>query len=204
MPLLICCFSDLSQTHLKGSRGIKLKIKGKRGKNLHENTIIWEKNSIFLKLFSVSHFMNVQEDPRNNKSIESGLNTHFFIYVIYLSFVHCSVLIFISLFWRNLNQQNIRLGNIMLLVNANSGKSMSSKNLYFSVFSKTLSSICLSTIKKTKNTHNTRRLGYKKCPPVESRTLVIINLWPSSWTTDCCREKTDHNVKTIKQWASYN
>ncbi len=38
---LICCFSDLSHTHLKGSRGIKIKIKGKRGKHLHENTIIW-------------------------------------------------------------------------------------------------------------------------------------------------------------------
>ncbi len=35
---LICCFSDLSWTHLKGSR--RIKIKGKRGKNLHENTII--------------------------------------------------------------------------------------------------------------------------------------------------------------------
>ncbi len=31
-----------------------------------------KKNSIFFKLFSVSHFMNVQEDPRNNKSMESG------------------------------------------------------------------------------------------------------------------------------------
>ncbi len=29
--------------------------------------------SIFLNLFLVSHFMNVQEDARNNKSIESGL-----------------------------------------------------------------------------------------------------------------------------------
>ncbi len=75
---LICCFLDLSQTHLKGSRGIKIKINGKISKCLDENTIIWEKDSIFLKLFSVSHFMNIQEDPRNNKSIESGLMILYF------------------------------------------------------------------------------------------------------------------------------
>ncbi len=50
-----------------------MKIKGKRGKHLYENIIIWEQNSIFIKLFPVSHFMKVQEDPRNNKLIESGL-----------------------------------------------------------------------------------------------------------------------------------
>ncbi len=49
------------------------KNKGKRGKNLHENTILWEFFLIFLKLFSVSHFKNVEEDLRN-KSIESGLS----------------------------------------------------------------------------------------------------------------------------------
>ncbi len=47
---LICCFSDLSRTHLKGLREIKIKIKGKRGKNLHENTIIWRKKCNFFKI----------------------------------------------------------------------------------------------------------------------------------------------------------
>ncbi len=47
---MICCFSDLSRTHLKGSRGIKIKIKGKRGKHLHENTIIWEEIFYFFKI----------------------------------------------------------------------------------------------------------------------------------------------------------
>ncbi len=64
---------DLSRTHLKGLRGIK--IKGKRGTNLHENTIIWEKNFYLKTLFSISPFINVQEDPRNNKSIESGIRS---------------------------------------------------------------------------------------------------------------------------------
>ncbi len=56
---------------------IKKKKNVKNGKHLHEkkkSTTICETNSIFLKLLSLSHFMNAQEDPRNNKSIESGLS----------------------------------------------------------------------------------------------------------------------------------
>ncbi len=40
----ICCFSDLSWKHLKGSRGIKYKIKGKTGKHCTKMKKI-EKNS---------------------------------------------------------------------------------------------------------------------------------------------------------------
>ncbi len=53
---LICCFLDLSRTHLNGSRGITIKIKWKRGKNLNENTIIWEKNSICFKIKIIFSF----------------------------------------------------------------------------------------------------------------------------------------------------
>ncbi len=45
---LICCFSDLSRTHLKELR--RIKIKGKRGKILHENTIICGKKFYFSKI----------------------------------------------------------------------------------------------------------------------------------------------------------
>ncbi len=34
----------------------------------------FEKKILFFKIISVSDFMNIQEDPRNNKSIKSGIN----------------------------------------------------------------------------------------------------------------------------------
>ncbi len=47
---------------------------------MHENVTFLDKLSIFSKLFFVSQMFSVflitkvQEDPRNNKSIESGLS----------------------------------------------------------------------------------------------------------------------------------
>ncbi len=51
---MICCFSDLSQTHFRGLRGIIIKIKGKTNKKVYENVKFVDKMSIFEKLFSVS------------------------------------------------------------------------------------------------------------------------------------------------------
>ncbi len=54
---MICCFSDLSQTHFRGTRGIiKKKKKRKNRQKVHENTKFVEKMSIFEKLFCFPHF----------------------------------------------------------------------------------------------------------------------------------------------------
>ncbi len=75
----MCCFSYLSQTRFIWLRGINIKIKRKTNKKLHENAKFVEKLSIFKKLFCFPDFsqlflmINVHEDPKNKKSIESGL-----------------------------------------------------------------------------------------------------------------------------------
>ncbi len=49
--LLVCCFSYLSQTHFRGSRGIILKIKSKTGQKLCENGKICRKIVYFWKYY---------------------------------------------------------------------------------------------------------------------------------------------------------
>ncbi len=67
----MCCFSDLSQTHFRWLRGIKIKIKGKTGQKLHENSKCLEKLSIFFSYFLFPGFfltfliINVQEPSSN-------------------------------------------------------------------------------------------------------------------------------------------
>ncbi len=56
----MCCFSDLSQTCFRGSRGIKIKIKGKTGKQLDENAKVLETMSILKKLFFRTFSLNDQ------------------------------------------------------------------------------------------------------------------------------------------------
>ncbi len=51
---LLLHFADLSQTHYRGLIGIVIKLKGKTGKKVHENTKFVEKLSIFEKLLSFS------------------------------------------------------------------------------------------------------------------------------------------------------
>ncbi len=59
----MCCFSDLSQTYFRG-----ITKKGKTGKEFNENA---KRFPDFPQPFLM---INVQEDPRNNKTTESGLN----------------------------------------------------------------------------------------------------------------------------------
>ncbi len=81
----MCCFSDLSQNHLRGWR--RIKIKGKTSQKLQEKAKYLEKLSIKKNISVFRMFpnfclmINVQEDPRNDDSIVSGLiasNYHYF------------------------------------------------------------------------------------------------------------------------------
>ncbi len=73
-------FLGLCHIHFNGSIGIKIKIKGKTGQKLHENANCLRKIVHFFKNNLVSRIypdffliINVQEDMRNSKSIESGV-----------------------------------------------------------------------------------------------------------------------------------
>ncbi len=86
------------RTHFRVFRGIKIKWKEKQAKNCKKMHNCY-KNCPFKKIFSVFLFfpyfswrflmINVQEDLRNNKSIESGLIALQFLFIFGILYVIC-------------------------------------------------------------------------------------------------------------------